>query len=129
MILGMGVPPKLKPNLQRMGNIIAVVAGLLMLVAGDPLDRMLVDVLAVIVDQPAPKPAAVPPSLESPANVGEPPSVQAGLPKEVPAARDWVDVTDKLVDWFTKIVGSLTALLGVIGIAKPFKNNCVENIK
>lgn len=35
---------------------------------------------------------------------------------ETKPGRDWLDITDKLVDWLTKLIGSTAALFGTYGI-------------
>ena len=84
MILGMGVPPKLKPNLQRMGNIIAVVAGLLMLVVGNTLDGRFGDTVRYLLRSPMQASVAAPaPDLELPVVTGSDSKTQAS-PKRQP---------------------------------------------
>lgn len=109
------------------GSICAVLAGLWVFAGGrlvnDEFDKMVRLVLGSMPSAPAasaptPAPAAEPaPSAskpEPPADVSEP----VTRPQ-----RDWVDMTDKYVEWFTKIVGSLTALLGVAGLTRSRKES------
>lgn len=115
----MNLTAKMKSDFKHMGNIIAIVAGLLMVVVGNTLDGWVGTAVRYlsgpVVQAPAPAPV---PDLDVSKTEGS--SAMTRLPPKRPdSARDWVDITDKLVDWFTKIVGSLTTLFGVVGLTRP----------
>jgi hypothetical protein len=105
------------------GSICAVLAGLWVYSGGHVVNHEMTNLIRYIFDIPpiavtAEKPVPAPTPVPTPATPKESKSepVASAMPQ-----RDWVDLTDKYVDWFTKIVGSLTALLGVVGLTRQRK--------
>ena len=77
--------------------------------------RTLSPVQSVQTVEVPPTPAIVKEKSRSPAST----ITAAPVPKpESVVKHDWLDVTDKAVDWFVKIIGAITALLGVLGFHK-----------
>lgn len=115
-------------SIRIMFNLMAVVAGLLLFVVNEPVRLLAIDTVRVVFDLPPssvsmPKDHVPKKSVPVPAPAPLPTPALPPAPAVEPSKRDWVDVTDKVVDWFTKIVGSIVALLGVRGLVRKSGTN------